>query len=71
MRVVEMDGPGPEGGGGVENKSALVFGDYFSLTDTRHVPTQGDTGGLKGKLLFLKLVEYLASIGIGSLNSDL
>ena len=70
MRVVEMDGPRPEGGGRVEDKSASVFRDYLGLTDTRHVPSQGDTGRLKGKLLLLKLVEYLASVSIGTLNSD-
>ena len=47
MCVVEMDGPRPEGGGRVEDKSAPVFRDYIGLTDTRHAPSQGHTGGLE------------------------
>ena len=44
MCMVEMDGPRPEGGGGVKDKSASVLGDNFGLPDAGYAPTQGDAG---------------------------
>ena len=47
MCMVKLNGPRPEGGGGIQDEGTPVLGDYVRLPDTHDTPAQGHAGSLE------------------------